>query len=80
MKTEYSKSILKDNVAAATVLTAIVVAVLGTLANSTDARADQVAAQQMEAIIITAPRMETVTLDTIVVTASRSLNTVVASN
>lgn len=79
MKTEYSKIALKDNVAAATVLTAIVVAVFGTLVNSPDARADQVAVQHMDAIVVTAPRMETVTLDTIVVTASRPAN-VVASN
>ncbi len=80
MKTEYSKIALKDNIATSTVLAAILIATFGTLVNSPDARADHVAVQQMEAIVITAPRMETVKLDTIIVTASRSSNIAVASN
>ena len=80
MKTEYSKTNLKDNIATGTVLAAILVATFGALGNSPDARADQAAMQQMEAIVITAPRMETVKLDTIIVTASRSSNVAVASN
>jgi len=80
MKTAYLKDNLKDNIAAAAVLAASVVAIFGTIVNSTDARADHVAAQQMEAIVVTAPRMEVATLDTIVVTASREANIFVASN
>ena len=77
MKTEYSKSNLKDNIATASLLAAIVIGMFGTLVNSPDARADQEAVQQLETIVVSAPRVD-IKLDTIVVTASRNVN--VASN
>ena len=77
MKTEYSKSNLKDNIATASVLAAIVIGMFGTLVNSPDARADQETVQQLETIVVSAPRVD-IKLDTIVVTASRNVN--VASN
>ena len=80
MKTEYRKSNLKDNIAAATVLTAALVAIFGALVNTAEARTDYVAVQQMQAIVVTAPRMEIARMDTIVVTASRNVNVLVASN
>ena len=80
MKTEYIKANLKDNIGAAAILTATVVAILGTIVTSTDARADRVAMQHMEAIVVTAPRVEITRMDTIVVTASREANILVASN
>lgn len=80
MKSEYSKSNLKDNIAAAAVLTATLVAIFGALVNTAEARTDYVAVQQMQAIVVTAPRMEIARMDTIVVTASRNVNVLVASN
>lgn len=80
MKTEYLKANWIDNLAAAAVLTATVIASLGTIVNSTDARANHAAVQRLDAIVVTAPRMKTAKLDTIVVTASRETNTLVAAN
>ena len=79
MKTKYIKDNSKDNVAAAAVLTAALVAILGAIVNSTGARADRLAMQPMETIVVTAPRFETARMDTIVVTASRGINILVAS-
>ena len=80
MNTEYSKSNLKDNIAAATVLTATLVGIFGTLVNSAEARADYVAMQQMETIVVSVPRMEIARMNTIMVTASREANVLVVSN
>lgn len=77
MKTEYRKSNLKDNVATASVLAAILIAMIGTMVNSPDARADQETVQQLETIVVSAPRVD-IKMDTIVVNASRNVN--VASN
>ena len=75
MKTEYASN-QKDNVAAASVLTATFVAIMVSLFASNDARADkviqQMEVQRMETMVITAPRVQQVVrLETIVVTASR---------
>ena len=80
MNTEYSKNNLKDNIAAATVLTATLVGIFGTLVNSAEARADYVAMQQMETIVVIVPRMEIARMDTIMVIASREANVLVVSN
>ena len=80
MNTEFNKSNLKDNIAAATVLTGILVAIFGTLVNSPDARADHTAVQQMDTIVINAARTEIAKMDTIVVTATREAKEMVASN
>lgn len=79
MKTAYNTN-LKDNVAAATVLTATFIVIMGSIVTSNDARADkamQIPAPQMEVhrletMIITAPRIRhVVRMETMVVTASR---------
>ena len=75
MKTEYATN-QKDNVAAATVLTATFIAIMASLFASNDARADkavqQMDVQRMETMVITAPRIQQVVrLETVVVTASR---------
>ena len=75
MKTEYASN-QKDNVAAATVLTATFIAIMVSLFASNDARADKVLqpmeVQRMETMVITAPRIQQVVrLETVVVTASR---------
>ncbi len=81
MKTAYLKANWKDNIAAATILTATVVAIIGTIVNSTDARAGQgLITQQMDAIVVTAPRIEIARMDTIVVSASRDSKLLVAAN
>ncbi len=80
MNTQYTKANLKDNVAAAAVLAATFVAILGAMVNSTDARANHETVQQMDAIVVTAPRIEVARMDTIVVTASREANILLASN
>jgi len=80
MKTEYIKSTMKDNIASAAVLTAAMVAILGAIVHSSDVRANYVTVQQMEAIIVSAPRVDVARMDTIVVTASREANILVASN
>ena len=79
MKTGF-KSNLKDNVAAATVLTAALIAIMGSIVTSNDARADRalpapvqkMEVQRLATMLITAPRIQQITmLETMVVTASR---------
>ena len=80
MKTTFNAN-LKDNVAAATLLTATFLAIIGSIVTSSDASANKVVPQAsaqamemqyMETIVVTAPRIEQVVrLETIVVTASR---------
>lgn len=74
MRTNFT-TIQKDNVASATLLAATLIAIMGSMVTSSDARADkamQMEVQKMETIIITAPRIQQVSrLETIVVTASR---------
>ena len=80
MKTTFNAN-LKDNVAAATLLTATFLAIIGSIVTSSDANASKVVPQAstqqmemqyMETIVVTAPRIEQVVrLETIVVTASR---------
>ena len=88
MKTKYASN-QKDNVAAATVLTATFVAIMVSLFASNDVRADKMPqpmkVQRMETMVITAPRMQQVVrLETVVITASRRTEQVtkfqVASN
>jgi hypothetical protein len=80
MNTEYTKANLKDNVAAAAVLAATFIAIVGSMINSTDARANHETVQQMDTIVVTAPRIEVARMDTIVVTASREANILLAAN
>ena len=75
MKTESATS-LKDNVAAATLLTATFIAIVGSIVPSNEARAGKAApqmqVQRMETILVTAPRIrQVVRMETMVVTASR---------
>ena len=79
MKTAYNTN-LKDNVAAATVLTATFIAIMVSIVTSNDARADkatqmpapQMEVHRLETMIITAPRIgQVVRMGTMVVTASR---------
>ena len=79
MKTEYIKANLKDSIATLSVLAVTAVAIVGAMVNSNDARADRPTVQQMETIVVTAPRVATVTLETIVVTAQRETKILVAS-
>ena len=88
MKTEYASN-QKDNVAAATVLTATFIGIMVSLFASNDARADKVLqpmkVMRMETMVITAPRIQQVVrLETVVVTASRrteqSTKFLIASN
>ena len=71
---------LKDNVAAATLLAATFIAIVGSFVTSNDAHADKtpqvqmhnMEIQKMETIVITAPRIKQVArMETIIVTASR---------
>ncbi|MEO8101132.1 MAG: hypothetical protein ABI790_01310 [Betaproteobacteria bacterium] len=81
MKTAYLKANWKDNIAAATILIATMVAIVGTIGNSTEARAGQgPVTQQMDTIVVTAPRIEIARMDTIVVSASRNSELFVAAN
>lgn len=75
MKTKYASN-QKDNVAAATVLTATFAAIVVSLFASNDVRADKMPrpmeVQRIETMVITAPRIrQVVRLETVVVTASR---------
>ena len=79
MKTAFNTN-LKDNVAAATVLTATFIAIMGSIVTSNDARADkatqmpvpQMDVQRLETMIITAPRIrQVVRMEAMVVIASR---------
>lgn len=66
---------LKDTIATSAVLIVAVAGIFGAAFNSNDARADSkaaVAAITMEPIVISASRMDTAALDTIVITASRT--------
>lgn len=79
MNTQYAKANLKDSIATLSVLAVTAVAIVGAMVNSNDARADRPAVQQMETIVITAPRVATVKLETILVTAPREAKILVAS-
>ena len=83
MKSQFT-SFAKDNIATAAVLAATFVAIVGVIADSTDAFTDQVAAQmpmqRLETISVVAARDEVIRLETILVTASRETGTTVASN
>ena len=66
---------LKDTVATSAVLIVTVAAIFGAAFNSNDARADSnavVTTIAMEPIVVSASRMDTAALDTIVITASRT--------
>lgn len=80
MKTEY-KANHKDNIATAIVLFSLFVGSIAAVANSQTIRVNQVASapQHMETIIITAPRMPIETMDTIVVSASRHADILIAA-
>jgi hypothetical protein len=65
----------KDNAASAAVIIAIAAATTGSLFNSKHASAEQTApvvAQRMDTIVVTGKQSADVTLDAIVVTASRT--------
>ncbi|MEQ1518883.1 MAG: hypothetical protein ABL931_20585 [Usitatibacteraceae bacterium] len=83
MKTTFNSN-LKDNITSAALLAATFVAIVGGIvtSNAHAARpAAQMEVQKMETIVITAPRVEQIVkLDTILVTASRNTNTLLASN
>ena len=84
MKTAFNTS-HKDNVAAATLLAATFIVIMGGIVTSNDAHAvkaaPQMEVQRMETILVTAPRVaQVVRMKTIVVTASRYAGTLVASN
>lgn len=75
MKTAHTSN-LKYNVAAATLLAATFIAIMGSLIATNDAHAvnaaSRVQVQKMDTIVVTAPRLQQVArMDTIVVTASR---------
>lgn len=72
MKTQYFSN-LKDNVASAAVLAAVVFAIVGTIVNSKDAGAAQpvMAVQGLDKVVVTAQRMQVVHMDAIVVVAPR---------
>jgi len=81
MNTEFGKTNFKDNVATVAIITAAMIAIFSSLVSSADASAGQnVAVQKMEAIVVTAPRVDVAHLDTIVVTASRETSDLLASN
>ena len=84
MKTAFNTS-RKDNVAAATLLAATFIVIMGGIVTSNDAHAvkaaPQMEVQRMETIVVTASRVaQVVRMETIVVTASRYAGTLVASN
>ena len=84
MKTAFN-TIRKDNAAAATLLAATFLTIIGGIVTSNDAHAvkaaPQMEVQRMETIVVTAPRVvQVVRMETIVVTASRYADTLVASN
>ena len=77
MKTNYPTN-LKDNVAAAILMTTVFIAIMGSIVASNDARADKAAPQMnvqiLETMLVTALRVEQVVrMETIVVTASRTV-------
>jgi hypothetical protein len=76
MKTAFSRS-NKDNVAAATILAVSLSALASGLFASVPAAASRpvpAAVQKMDTIVVTAPRVAHLTLDTMVVTASRKIS------
>ena len=84
MKTAFNTS-RKDNVAAATLLAATFITIIGGIVASNDAHAvkaaPQMEVQRMETIVVTAPRVaQVVRMETIVVTASRNANILLAAN
>ena len=74
MKTPFTAN-RKDNVAAAILLAATFITIVGSIVTSNSAHADktpQMEVQRMETIVVTAPRIQQVVrMETIVVTASR---------
>ena len=80
MKTEY-KTNRKDNIATAIVLFSLLIGTIAIGANSQTVNLNHtvVAPQQMAAIVITAQRMPIVTMNAIVVRASRHADIVVAA-
>ena len=84
MKTAFN-TIRKDNAAAATLLAATFITIIGGIVTSNDAHAvkatPQMEVQRMETIVVTAPRVaQVVRMETIVVTASRYANIRLAAN
>ena len=84
MKTTFNTN-LKDNVAAAALMTVTFIAIMAGVLTSSDARAVKVApqmeVQRMETIVVTAPRIEQIArMETIVVTASRETKIMLAAN
>ena len=84
MKTAFN-TIRKDNAAAATLLAATFIVIMGGIVASNDAHAvkaiPQMEVQRMETILVTAPRVvQVVRMETIVVTASRYADTLLAAN
>ena len=84
MKTAFN-TIRKDNVAAATLLAATFIVIMGSIVTSNDAHAvkaaPQMEVQRMEIILVTTPRVaQVVRMETIVVTASRYADTLLAAN
>lgn len=80
MRAEY-KTIRKDNIATAIVLFSLLIGTIAIGANSQTVNLNHtvVAPQQMAAIVITAQRMPIVTMNAIVVRASRHADIVVAA-
>ena len=84
MKTAFN-TIRKDNAAAATLLAATFITIIGGIVTSNDAHAVKAAPtmemQRMETIVVTAPRVaQVVRMETIVVNASRYANILLAAN
>ena len=81
MKTDFSKTSFNDNVATTAVIAATMIGVFSSLVASSNVAAAQPAAmQKIDAIIVTAPRIEVTRMPAIVVTASRENKVLVASN
>lgn len=81
MKNEFGKTSFKDNVATTAVIAVTMIGVFSSLVASSNVVAAQPAAmQKMEAIIVTAPRIEVTRMPAIIVTASRENKVLLASN
>jgi hypothetical protein len=73
--TKYFTTSTKDNMAFALALAAAAIGLVAMFTNSADARVVATAPVQIfDTIVVTAPRIHTVQLETIVVTASRNLS------
>jgi hypothetical protein len=73
--TKYFTTSTKDNMAFALALAAAAIGLVAMFTNSADARVVATAPLQiLDTIVVTAPRIHTVQLETIVVTASRNLS------